>query len=349
MNSASITPSARPLRCRLDALRSAQGLPATAADAVGSKAARTALSDLPTSIARTLSPTLAERLARLRPWTRGERHHQVDESEVAYQLGGTCIAPGVIRLARASALPLAHGRTRLSAVSAADGALFIDTETTGLAGGTGTVAFVIGLAQLEGAHCTITQWLLTSFAGERAMLNDLREMLTAAPPLPLFTYNGASFDLPLLHTRLRLHSLADPLLDRQHGDLLHWAKRARPESWPDARLHTIEVRGLGFERVDDLPGAEVPGAWQTWLRAGDPRLLARVIEHNRNDLLSLAVLREVAARHPDARAARRDARQSRLFESASPWPAARRTPPFVRAPFGIRAASRTSSGHVAVL
>lgn len=340
--------STRALRDRLDALRAARGLPATST--AFDEASRSALSDLPAPIAQTLSPTLADRLARLRPWTRGERHHLVDESDVARQLGGMGIAPGVIRVDRQYPLPFVHGRSRLEAVHESDRALFIDTETNGLAGGTGTLAFVIGLAQVNGMRCAMTQWLLTAFAGEAAMLRDLQHTLAATPATTrLFTYNGASFDLPLLHTRLRLHKLVDPLLALPHSDLLHWAKRARPEQWPDARLHTIEQRGLGFERVDDLPGAAVPGAWQTWLRAGDPRPLAKVLEHNRNDILSLAVLRELAARHPDARAVRRDARQSRLFETATPWPALRRTPSFVRAPFGPGGALGASNTRVAVL
>ncbi len=339
--------SATTLRTRLDALRSARGLPAS--DAAPIDPPRSALSDLPGPIAQTLSPTLAERLARLRPWTVGDRHTEVDESEVARQLGGECIAPGVIRIARSYPLPLDHGRASLRPTVDGVPALFIDTETNGLAGGTGTIAFVIGLAQIDGARCSLIQWLLTAFSGERAMLDDLSAGLAAMPAnAKLYTYNGASFDLPLLHTRLRLHGLADPLHDLSHSDLLHWAKRARPEQWPDARLHTVEQRGLGFERIDDLPGAAVPGAWQTWLRAGDPRPLAKVLEHNRNDLLSLAALREIAQRHPDARTVRRDARQPRLFESATPWPALRRTPSFVRAPFGNRAAVSASNPQAAV-
>lgn len=323
--------SAHALRDRLDALRAARGLPATQP--------RSALADLPPTIVQTLSPTLAERLARLRPWTRGDQHVLMADSDVATYLGGQCIAPGVVRIRRTLPLPHRHGRATLRPDPAPDDAtpVFIDTETNGLAGGTGTIAFVIGMAVVDAAGCTITQWLLSAFRGECAMLADFAA--TLPPQATLRTYNGAAFDLPLLHTRLRLHALADPLQAIDHIDLLHWAKRARPPEWPNARLQTIEQRGLGFERIDDLPGSAVPAAWQAWLRAGNAAPLAKVLEHNRDDLISLAVLQQLAAAHPEPQIKRRHRQQARLFETPSPWPTSTpiaRVPPFVRAPFARR-------------
>jgi hypothetical protein len=329
------------LQARLDALKHARGLASTAPDS------RTALADLPCGIARSLSPSLAARLARLRPWTNGHRAALVTESDVAERVGGVQIAPGLVLVERAFPLPHRHGRMSLSEaprhfpIARADGdappqdesPLLLDTETNGLAGGTGTVAFTIGVARFTERSIRVTQWLMTSFAGELAMLASLRDVLAAHGTL--VTYNGAAFDGPLLRTRFRMHALGDPIDRLRHVDLLHWARRARAPHWPDARLQTLEREGLGFARIDDLPGADVPQAWRRWLRAGDASPLARVLEHNRTDLLTLAAVLALAALHPAQSIPRRDARQNGLFVTPSPWPDARvpREAPFVRAPW----------------
>jgi hypothetical protein len=224
-------------------------------------------------------------------------------------VGGHLAAPMLVAVTRSFPLPHVHGRVlvhgarelaqgvRLSAgldaVPDAQRLLLLDTETTGLAGGTGTLAFLVGVACVRRESIDIVQFLLTGFGGERALLERLAPWLDAASHL--VTFNGKSFDLPLLRTRARLAAL--PLCgdEPDHLDLLHVTRRRLREGWVDCRLRTAEQHALGFDRRDDLPGAEVPAAWQRWLQRRDPALLPRILDHNREDLLSLAALLAVLA------------------------------------------------------
>jgi uncharacterized protein len=169
--------------------------------------------------------------------------------------------------------------------------LLLDTETSGLAGGAGTFAFLLGLARVEGASLVVRQYLATRFAGEAAMLDRLRESVARAGCI--VTFNGKSFDVPLLIGRFALRREAHPFAGLPHCDLLHAARRSLRTDWPDCRLRTAEERALGFERVDDMPGAEVPAVWQQWLARGNADGLPKVLEHNRADLVSLLALVQV--------------------------------------------------------
>jgi len=166
--------------------------------------------------------------------------------------------------------------------------VLMDTETTGLAGGTGTVAFMLGLARpvAEGLH--LRQYLLTSFGGEAAMLEAATAFIAGAEQL--VTYNGKSFDAPLLAARHRLARLPDPFARLHHVDLLHPVRRAFGTCWPDTRLQRAEQRLLGFVREGDLPGAEAPLVWGRFLRTGDLRRLPALCAHNLWDLLSVGLL-----------------------------------------------------------
>jgi len=166
--------------------------------------------------------------------------------------------------------------------------LFFDTETTGLAGGTGTRAFMVGLARFESDGLTITQYTTATMAAEPAMLEALLADLGDAPIL--VSYNGRSYDRPLLSARLRLARRTDPLPDLPHLDLLHPTRRRWRTAWPNCRLATVERQWLGIVRDHDLPGSEAPAAWLTYLRGGSAALLRRVGEHNAQDLVSLAAL-----------------------------------------------------------
>ncbi|HTO47492.1 MAG TPA: ribonuclease H-like domain-containing protein [Burkholderiales bacterium] len=178
--------------------------------------------------------------------------------------------------------------------------LCLDTETTGLAGGTGTLAFMVGLAWLESGALRVVQWILAGFAAEGALVERVRERMALAGVL--VTFNGKSFDLPLLKTRARLAG-TDLLTDGlAHLDLLHVTRRLLHAGWPDCRLRTAEARALRLERPDDLPGAEAPAAWRRWLERGDTSQLARVADHNRADLLALVALMAVLEK-PTAREA----------------------------------------------
>lgn len=165
-----------------------------------------------------------------------------------------------------------------------------DTETTGLAGGVGTKAFMIGLAQWSGASLHVRQLYLSALAGESDMLRLFASWL--APDAILVSYNGRSYDAPLLKGRYRMHRHAHPFDALPHVDLLHPVRRAYRGQWSDCRLKTVERQLLGIVRENDLPGSEAPAAWLAFLRGRSAHPLKRVAEHNRQDVVTLAALLE---------------------------------------------------------
>jgi len=207
-------------------------------------------------------------------------------------LPGEEIAPGLHLIEHRLPWPVAPVLSlgfdaRIAQAHSADLVCF-DTETTGLAGGTGTRAFMIGIAQWREDALHIRQWFITRLQAERALLAAFADALNGAGVL--VSYNGRSYDAPLLRTRFRLARMHEPLTDRAHVDLLHPVRRRYRGRWENCRLATIERRVLGVVREDDLPGSEAPAAWLRYLRGGCARDLGRVAEHNRQDLASLAGL-----------------------------------------------------------
>ncbi|MEO5813443.1 MAG: ribonuclease H-like domain-containing protein [Rhodanobacter sp.] len=186
--------------------------------------------------------------------------------------------------------PPAHGiDTRFARVDtpvACAHLLHFDTETTGLAGGTGTRAFMIGAADWVGERFRIRQLTITTMAAEAAMLRTFASWIDAHTVL--VSYNGKCYDAPLLATRYRLASQPNPLDGMQHLDLLHPVRRHWKGVWENCRLATAERQLLGVVREDDLPGAEAPAAWLTYLHGGSAANLRRVLQHNAQDLRSLA-------------------------------------------------------------
>lgn len=170
----------------------------------------------------------------------------------------------------------------------AERVLAFDTETTGLAGGSGTRAFMIGAADWSGAGLRIRQLLITTLAAEAAMLREFATWLH--PGSVLVSYNGRSYDAPLLATRYRLARLSNPLAGLAHLDLLHPTRRRYKGVFENCRLATIERHLLDVLRDDDLPGSEAPAAWLSYLRGGSAANLRRVATHNATDLSSLASL-----------------------------------------------------------
>ncbi len=167
-------------------------------------------------------------------------------------------------------------------------ALFLDTETTGLAGGTGTVAFLIGLGWFEGDTFITRQLFARDYGEERATLFGLRELLKGRRFL--VSFNGKAFDVNLLAARFIMNRMPDPLAGLPHLDLLHPARRLLSHRLADRRLGSLEAALFGFEREGDVPGSEIPQRYFDWLRRRDGRLIADVFEHNRLDILSLAAL-----------------------------------------------------------
>jgi uncharacterized protein YprB with RNaseH-like and TPR domain len=176
-----------------------------------------------------------------------------------------------------------------------------DTETTGLAGGVGTKAFMIGTTCWRDGVFVMRQYYLTALVGEPAMLRQFADDLPADPVF--VSYNGKSYDVPLLKGRFRLNRQAHPFENRQHIDLLHPVRRRYRGYWENCRLQTIEREVLKIVREDDLPGSEAPAAWLLFLRGQSNRALARVIKHNREDLLSLTRLLIYLASTPSVYAA----------------------------------------------
>jgi uncharacterized protein YprB with RNaseH-like and TPR domain len=224
--------------------------------------------------------------------------------DLAKALRGDVIADELIQVRERLLLEGQHGREELSQLKTAYRLpieeandcrrVYIDTETTGLSGGSGTVAFLIGIAIVSEEAIELTQLLMTQFSSETTLLSRLTDLLT--PDDQLVSYNGKSYDLPLLMTRYRMQGLRHPFDNLPHIDLVHPVRRLFKHRWPDCRLMTVEEKLLGFFRSDDLPGSEAPDAWFRYMRQGNAGRLIRVVEHNRHDILSLAVTHGTLAR-----------------------------------------------------
>ena len=171
--------------------------------------------------------------------------------------------------------------------------LYLDTETTGLAGGTGTYAFLVGAGFFEADRFVLTQYFMRDLDEEPALISAIAALLADFDGV--VTYNGRGFDLPLLETRFILSRRPWPQ-HLWHLDLLPPARRLWSRQLPDCRLGTIEARVLGLERIDDVPGALIPSLYFHYLRSRRAEALRPVFEHNRLDVLSLVTLTGWVAR-----------------------------------------------------
>lgn len=197
---------------------------------------------------------------------------------------------GYVRVDRASSsLPV--DRERLGRLP--DGAppgvplVCLDTETTGLATGTGTVAFLIGLGTWTGDRFCQVQLILPDHAEEPALLDAVAAEIP--PEAWLVTYNGRGFDWPLLVARYRMSRRAPPV-HAGHLDLLPFVRRIYRHRLSDARLRTVEVELLGMDRGPDVDGWQIPGRYLDFLRGGSAAPLADIVRHNHEDVRSLARL-----------------------------------------------------------
>jgi uncharacterized protein YprB with RNaseH-like and TPR domain len=165
--------------------------------------------------------------------------------------------------------------------------LFLDTETTGL-GGSGAVAFLIGVGKLVKDGFEIAQYLIPDYSDEAAMLEDLYQIL--GNNSTIVTFNGASFDLPLLNDRFIINRIARKLDYYFHLDLLHPARRIYKRRLQDCTLTNLERQLFEFDREDDIPGYLVPSVYFDWVSSQDLSLMNSVLDHNRLDIISLYFL-----------------------------------------------------------
>ena len=172
--------------------------------------------------------------------------------------------------------------------------LFLDTETTGLAGGTGTYAFLVGLAWWDAGGLEVEQLFLRDYSEEHAVLEALAARM--AERRVLVTFNGRSFDWPLLETRYRMTRRIAAAAPAAHLDLLHPARQLWRMKFGSVRLMELEQHVLSplgavdWRREDDIPGALIPQAYFSYLRGGGPQALSQVFRHNQMDLRGLAAL-----------------------------------------------------------
>ena len=163
--------------------------------------------------------------------------------------------------------------------------LWLDTETTGLSGGTGTYVFLLGIAYFCEGELVLRQHLLHDIGYERAFVEtiqaEIEHFRTCA------SYNGKTFDLPLLRTRWVMTLRSEITVDESHLDLLHPARRLWRDRYGSTGLKQLEESLFDEGRINDIPGSLIPDAYFHYLRKRDPKIIAPVLEHNAKDILSL--------------------------------------------------------------
>lgn len=177
--------------------------------------------------------------------------------------------------------------TRAGIVDDVGSTLFVDTETTGLSGGTGTHVFLVGLGTFRDDGFRVRQYFLRHPGEELALLAGLEEDVRGAGSL--VTYNGRTFDIPMLETRFRMHHRSCQFPDH-HVDLLHPVRSVWKHRLPGCSLGTVEEHILGVTRIDDAPGWLIPQLYFSYLQSRRVESLRNVFNHNRQDIVSLARL-----------------------------------------------------------
>ena len=164
--------------------------------------------------------------------------------------------------------------------------LSLDTETTGLFGAA-VQAFLVGLGYFREDGFHVRQLLMRNLGAEEELLNTLVKLFPSFDTV--VTFNGKSFDIPLLETRMVFHRIR-PEIPETHIDLIHPARRIYKLRLESCRLSNLEARVFGAERVDDLDGSLIPGRYFHFIQIGDDTLLADILEHNRQDIVSMPLL-----------------------------------------------------------
>lgn len=261
------------------------------------------LDDLRARMDAILTRTRAEPRGRAEP-------PRVDVADLPFCLEDTPAGPlhsrtirhgGEHRIGRIPVAPARRASAELLALLALDPrlatcdprrALYLDTETTGLGPGAGTVAFLVGLAWFDDdgdrpPALVVEQLLVRRLGEEGPVLARVAERIRNASML--VTFNGKSFDLPVLRTRFVMGRMELPP-EPPHFDLVHVARRLHKDRGVGATLGAVEREVLGFTRENDVPSGEVCACYLHFLRTGDPRALIGVVEHNAWDVVSMAAL-----------------------------------------------------------
>ncbi len=166
--------------------------------------------------------------------------------------------------------------------------LFLDTETTGMAGGSGTYAFLVGIAWWDAGGLEVEQFFMREHSEEHSLLLELAERM--AERRVLVTFNGKSFDWPLLETRYRMTRTIKPPAPRAHLDFLHPARNLWRPRLGSVRLAELERHILGWDRGVDVMSELIPSIYFDYLRGGSPDGLVPIFLHNQMDLRGLAAL-----------------------------------------------------------
>jgi len=166
-------------------------------------------------------------------------------------------------------------------------AVFLDLETTGLAGGTGTIPFLVGLAYYQDERFKVTQFFLNELAEEDRLVREVSQFVKDMGFKSIVTYNGKAFDLPLVETRFALHRTPCPLRGLPHLDFLFSARSLWKHKYDSCRLFNLAQQIVQAERSEDIPGAEIPIRYFQYIRNGDFSLIDPILYHNQEDLLSL--------------------------------------------------------------
>jgi uncharacterized protein YprB with RNaseH-like and TPR domain len=200
---------------------------------------------------------------------------------------------------------------------------FLDTETSGLAGGSGTYAFLIGVGYISAEGFRVRQFFMRDYGEESSLLTRLTEFLSRFDVL--ITYNGRTYDQPLLETRFRMCRMRPPFERMQHLDLLFGARRLWKLRFDSCRLVDLENQILGVEREGDLPGEMIPYVYFEYLRSREAWRVAPILHHNVMDIVTLACLTSIvpwAFRSPDSARVRHGAEMiglARWFQQAEQY------------------------------
>jgi uncharacterized protein len=214
-------------------------------------------------------------------WTRVLRY----ESPLLASLDPAVFAP--LRRGRRDAQAALPGEPGRQARIPVERLRFFDLETTGLSGGTCTLAFLAAVGRIEGGDFELTQLFLEDFPGEGIFIEALLKLFGEGDAM--VSYNGKAFDMPLLRTRCVMNAMPPPRL-ACHLDALFASRRLWRRVHGGASLGLLEREVLGIERAEDLPGAMIPEAWLDFARKGDNPLMRLVLSHNADDVIGLARL-----------------------------------------------------------